>query len=213
MFFEINSHSDFVKNNLLVGAIVLAGMWAFNGPIKHDAPDQINTNGQKEIVVKAGNYQTHYTLGKNIEEPFLVTTILPQRHRDNPFNDYHSEFVTFTPAATRKYMKKYAGMTHCPANFLNRHADHISLYAANPEIADMLSRLKQPNGSHVSRWQVINITGQCIGKRSKIEKNGEDVTDSTMHITLGRKASRDCHMIYVTGLEKTNMPVHDYMRG
>jgi|GEM_PF-4300664 len=213
MFFEINSYADHIKNNLAVGAVIALGMWMFNGPIKHDPSQELQTNGQTEIVVDAGIYKTHYNLIQEIDAPFLVTTILPQRRRDNPLNDFHSEFVTFSPASTRKYMKKYAGMTHCPASFLNRNADHITLYASNHEIAKTLSKWKQKNGSHVSRWEVVNIKGQCMGKRTKIEKNGVDVTKSTRLVTLGRKASRDCHMIYVTAIERTQTAIEAYMKG
>lgn len=110
-------------------------------------------------------------------------------------------------------MKKYAGMTYCPANFLNRNAEHITLYAANSDIAETLSRWKQSEGSRVSRWEVVNLTGQCMDKRTKIERNGEDVTDRTKLVTIGRKASRDCHMIYVTGIERTDDTIQDFMRG
>ncbi len=213
MVFEINSHFDHVKVNLIVGAIIAAGVMYYNRPVVHEPPAYITTASQEAIVVEAGSYSTHYQLKERINEPFLVTAIFPQTRRSSPLLDFHSQFVTFTPKSTGKYMKKYAGKTHCPASFLNRHADHISLYAANPDIAKKLAGWKQKNGSQVSRWEVVNITGQCLGKRTKIEKNGEDVTKSTRLITLGRKASRDCHMIYVENIEETDVSLQDYVRG
>jgi len=210
--FEINSHSDYVKTCLVMGAFIAGGMWYFDRPVEH-APTAAPVSGQTEIVVNAGIYDTHYSLTNSIDEPFLVTSIYPTRKRTNPLSDSHSEFVTFSPRATQSYMKKYAGMTHCPASFLNRHADHISLYAADKIIAKRLAGWNRKDGSKVSSWEIVNITGQCLGKRTKIEKNGVDVTDTTKLRVIGRKASRDCHMIYVTGITPTDMALQDYVTG
>lgn len=213
MFFEINSHTDYLKVCAFFGAMVYGVMWVLNGPVVHEPAVKKIIGGQEQIIVQAEKYKSHYQLEKRVNEPFLITAIYPQRSRSNPFADHHSQFVTFSPDATRLYMKKYAGMTHCPASFLNKHADHISLYAANSKIAEKLSNWKQKNGSHVKRWQVVNIIGQCLGKRSKIEKDEIDVTKSTRQIVIGRKASRDCHMIYVTDIEQTDNSIQDYIKG
>lgn len=212
MGFEINSHFDFIKLNVLMGAFVFAGMYIFNGPVEHD-PVSVIPNGQNVARVQAGSYVSHYTLGQKIDESFLVTAIYPQRRRTNPFEDFHSQFVTFSRSSAQQYIDQYAGMTHCPAQFLNQHADHISLYAASPAISKKLAHWKQKRGSSVARWEVVNITGQCMEERTRIEKDGEDVTDSTQLITIGRKASRDCHMIYVTDVQPTKSSIEDYVEG
>jgi len=213
MGFQIQSHSDYLKINLIAAACVVTFMFFFNAPVVHEPAFELSSKGLQEVVVQAGDYQTSYAVKTQIDEPFLVTAIYPQKRRSNPIQDFHSQFVSFSPKATRRYMEKYAGKTHCPASFLNRHADHISLYAANPKIAEKLAGWKQKNGSQVSNWDVVNISGQCLGNRTKIEKNGEDVTDTTRLITIGRKASRDCHMIYVTDIRQTDITIDDYMRG
>lgn len=168
---------------------------------------------QNEIAVEVGSYQNYYPLGKRVNEPFLITTIAPQSRGNAPLPDAHSEFVTFTPRATQRYLEKHPEQRHCPASFLNTHAEHISLYAANTKIAEKLARWTQSNGSDVYQWQIVNIKGQCLGKRSKIEKNGEDVTRSTRIIQIGRKASRECHKILVNDIEHTNNSLKDYVRG
>lgn len=168
---------------------------------------------QKEIAVTVGSYQNYYALGKDVNESFLITAIAPTSRGNAPIPDAHSEFVTFTPRATKLYLEKYPGQSHCPARFLNRYAEHISLYAANTQIAEKLAHWKQINGSDVKQWQVVNIKGQCLGERSKIEKNGEDVTQSTRIIQFGRKASRKCHRILVNDIDHLNSSLKDYVQG
>lgn len=206
----INSLKDDVIACLLTVGTVLSFMYVVKGPASSVQPTELAAKTHNEIVVKAGDYQSHYSLLTPVNEAFLVAAVYPQKHRRHPVEDFDSQFVTFSPKATRSYMKKYAGKKNCPASFLNRHAEHISLYAANPQIAKTLAEWTQKNGSDVSKWSVMNIRGQCLGKRTKIELEGQDVTHSTRIITIGRKASRDCHMIYVTDISQAHLSVEDY---
>ena len=206
----INSLTDDVIACFLTVAAVLTVMHVGNSPGDSEQPTQFSTIIHNEIVVKAGDYQSHYSLETPVSEAFLVAAVYPKKRRRHPVEDYNSQFVTFSPKATRIYMKKYAGKKNCPASFLNRHAEHISLYAANPQIAKTLAEWTQKNGSDVSKWSVMDIRGHCLGKRTKIELEGKDVTDSTRIITIGRKASRDCHMIYVTDISQARLSVEDY---
>jgi len=206
----INSHTDYAIVCCLASVAVYTLMTMGDGAVSSKQAPAIASKTHNEIVVKAGEYQSHYSLETSINDAFLVAAVYPQKRRNHPVQDFDSEFVTFSPKATRRYMKKYAGQENCPASFLNRYAEHISLYAANTQTAEKLANWSQKNGSDVSQWRVMNIRGQCLGKRTKIELEGQDVTDSTRIITIGRKALRECHRIYVTDIRPTNLSVDDY---
>lgn len=181
-------------------------------PAVHAQVEHGSSKNPHEIIVKSGQYENHYKLEEQIDEPFLIASILPQRNR-SAILDGHSEFVTFTPKATKIFLKKYGNQRQCPASFLNRYAEHITLYASNPQIAEKLAHWKQKQTTDVYQWKVVNITGQCMGKRTKMVKDGEDVTKSTHVVTIGQKASRDCHRIHVSEIEHIDASLKDYVGG
>lgn len=196
-----------MTNSLTYGTIVLGivlGMMYFTKdrslPVQHTPVAEQQVNGESSFTVKAGVYEVTYSLGRPVAEDMLAVSVRPQRKRKTPLDDFHSQMVSFTPKAAAKYVKKYPGTKICPASFLNRNANHIDLYAANETVAKKLSAWKRLEGGQVAGWESVKIDGNCVKKRTKIMKNGEDVTDSTRLIVMGNKGRGDCLAVYVRDL-------------
>ena len=167
--------------------------------------------GTGDVAVQAGEYTSHYKFLEEIDAPFLVTAVYPKNKRNNPIRNYHSQFLTFSSKTIRRYMEKCDNTKDCTASFLNHHAKSITLYAANPKIAEKLANWKQEDATVIANWGVINISGQCLEGRTKIEKNGEDVTDSFREFIFGKGPFRDCNTIYVTKIDSADMSVEAFM--
>ena len=101
----INSLTDDVIACFLTVAAVLTVMHVGNSPGDSEQPTQFSTIIHNEIVVKAGDYQSHYSLETPVSEAFLVAAVYPKKRRRHPVEDYNSQFVTFSPKATRIYIK------------------------------------------------------------------------------------------------------------
>lgn len=203
--FRLNRDMD---NILTYGAIVLITAMGTvyltqksGHPVEHNPAAQQHVNGESSFTVKAGPYETTYSLGRAVTEDMLAVSVRPQRRRKTPLDDFHSQMVSFTPKAANKYVKKYPGTKICPASFLNRNANHIDLYAANETVARKLSEWNRLEGGNVDGWERVKFDGNCVKKRTKIVKNGEDVTDSTRLIVMGNKGRGDCLAVYVRDLD------------